>query len=167
LIVPLLPAAAVSKPVADRAARWQRLGLGGVRVLLSAADTHAAGALSVAEMVTVIARVREAAPRLEVTAEVCACLGLGQCVVTERSGRIDAARTASVLLPVAVALAAAGAGVIALAGALDGMAAGVRAALDGAGAAGTRVHCDLALSQWPRRAARPDGRRSAAARHDH
>jgi porphobilinogen synthase len=117
------------------AARAAGLGLGGVKVFVVGHDhdEHASAATRPGNrMVEAVRAIKQAAPDLAVTTEVCGCSWTSsrECVLRTGDGRIDLSATYDLMGHMAVLHARAGADAVSPTAMLDGSIRAVRAALD-------------------------------------
>ncbi|MCD0444266.1 hypothetical protein LO763_11600 [Glycomyces sp. A-F 0318] len=146
----ILPGQTTLKQLPAEARRLARLGLGGVKVFASGhdRDERASGALAPGNhMIQAVRAIKDAAPELAVTTEVCGCSWTTsrECVLRTASGDIDLPATFDLMRSMALAHAEAGADAISPTAMLDGSIRAVRAALDHGGHADVSVNPNIAV----------------------
>lgn len=146
-----LPSTVTLDQLGDEAARLARLGLGGVKLFAYGhdRDAHASGARAADNrMVQAVRIVKDAAPELAVTTEVCGCAwtDTSECVLRTPRGAIDLGATLALMEAMALAHAQAGADAVSPTAMLDGSIRAVRAALDHAGYPEVSVNPNLAVA---------------------
>ncbi|WP_200307763.1 hypothetical protein [Streptomyces adelaidensis] len=145
-----LPGAVPLADVPGTLSRWNDLGLSGAKVFAYGHDRDARATAATApanRMLQAITTVKEAAPSLAVTTEVCGCswTSHGQCVLLTDRGGIDLDATCTLMSTMAVQHADAGADVVSPTAMLDGSVRAVRDALDEAGHHDVGVNPNLAI----------------------
>jgi porphobilinogen synthase len=146
----LLPGQTTLEYLPAEAKRLARLGLGGVKVFVlgHGRDERASGALAPDNhMVQAVHAIKDAAPELAVTTEVCGCSWTTsrECVLRTTDGEIDLPVTLDLMQSMAVAHADAGADAVSPTAMLDGSIRAVRAALDHGGHADVSVNPNIAV----------------------
>ncbi|MFB8402238.1 hypothetical protein [Streptomyces sp. NPDC055912] len=145
-----LPGSVQLSDVPATATRWAELGINGTKLFAFGhdRDSRASGAITPGNrMIRTIEAVKQAAPTMAVTTEVCGCSWTdhGQCVLRTDAGEIDLEATYNLMGTMAVMHAEAGADVVSPTAMLDGSINAVRQALDDEGHRDVGVNPNLAI----------------------
>ncbi len=146
----MLPGAVAVSAIPAAVRRWADLGIGGVKVFTygDPRDSHATGAVAPGNrMLRAITAIKDAAPSVVVTTEVCGCSWTdhGECALLDGAGRVDREATYALMAAMALAHAEHGADVVSPTAMLDGSVRAVRDALTGAGWSDVGVCPNLAM----------------------
>jgi porphobilinogen synthase len=145
-----LPGETTVAQLPNEAKRLSRLGLGGVKVFAFGheRDARASGATAADNrMVAAVQAIKNAAPDLAVTTEVCGCSWTAsrECVLRTDNGKIDLPATLDLMRSMALAHAEAGADAVSPTAMLDGSIHAVRVALDNNGHTDVSVNPNIAV----------------------